>query len=176
MVDDASGNPIFTIGIAGETLEALIEFCYTEKIRIDGNNVVEILEAASMLQFELVHQMCAQHLQENLKISNCLSVWLIAQHYDLEDLVEQALELAMWSFRKVVKEDEFFQMNSEPLVTFLSQGNINTRSEEDIFEAMIAWIQFDEPAQDRKCSFSALIKTVRLCYLKTSVSSTSRWF
>lgn len=169
MAKDADGHPVFTIAISGDLLEALVGFCYTEKITIDNENVNEILEAASLLQFDLVQTICVKHLEGNLSISNCLGVWLIAQHYGFQHLIDQALEMAVWQFKKVVKEKEFLHMKLEPLVTILSRDDINVHSEEKIFEAMMTWIEFDE--SNRKSTFPALIKTVRLNYLKASVSA-----
>lgn len=116
-------------------------------------------------------KICVQHLQENLKISNCLGVWLMAEQYVIQNLAKRALEMALWNFKKVVKEREFYYMNLKPLVTFLSNDDINAHSEETIFEAMLSWIQFKDH-KDRYISFPVLIRTVRLNNLKISVSST----
>lgn len=168
---DDNNQPVFIIGgVSGYILEILITFCYRGEMttKIDDDNVVEILAGARMLQFNQIDNMCVKHLKDTLQISNCLSVWLVADQFDLTDIADKAFNMVIWNFKKVIKEDEFLDMRLKPLQQVLSHDDINVHSEEQIFEAIILWIEFEK--RNRMCLFPKLIKIVRLNHLKASVS------
>lgn len=168
---DENNQPIYRIhGVAGRLLKVLITFCYDGQLalEIDDDNVHDILAAASMLQFDRIRAMCVKHLDENVKVSNCLSTWLLADHFGLKQIADRAFDMATWQFKKVIREDEFLHLKLEPLKTLLSHDDLNVHSEEQAFEAMASWIDHDE--ERRKRAFPELIKTVRLNHLKKVVS------
>lgn len=168
---DGNHQPVYMIhGIPGHLLRSLITFCYDGRLAldIDDDNVHDILAAASMLQFNRVRKMCVDHLKERLRLSNCLSTWLVADQFGLKKIADKAFEMAVWNIKKVVQEEEFLHMNVEPLQMLLSHDELNVYSEEQVFEAMATWIGHEE--DDRKNAFPQLIKTVRLNHLKAAVS------
>lgn len=192
---DADGRPIFIIEqVNGDTLALLVEFCYSGKIAIDHGNVHAIHGAAVLLQLDELPKRCAKYVMDSLAPTNCLGIWRDERNQGLENVAdtdrtfemalqqlgnvvkeeelktvpELAFEMALWHFKKVVQGNEFIHMDLGALVTFLSRDDINAHSEEEIFEAMMKWIWFDEV--NRKSSFPVLVKAVRLNHLKESVS------
>lgn len=169
---DEHNKPVFTIhGIAGDVLESFVKYCYCGKkaLKFDEEHFDDTLNAATMMQFRQVQKKCVKKLKFMLEnVSKCLGVWVLAQQFDLTEVVQLALDAAVWNFQKVVNKSEFLHMQLEPLKMLLSSDYINVHSEEPIFEAMAAWIDFGE--EDRKGAFPELIKTIRLSQLKESVS------
>ncbi|KAE9553143.1 hypothetical protein FO519_003660 [Halicephalobus sp. NKZ332] len=54
------------------TLQNLVDFCYTGSIRIDDENVYQLLPAACLLQMQEVEEFCCRFLKDQLDITNCL--------------------------------------------------------------------------------------------------------
>lgn len=170
---DNNQHPVFMIrGVAGRLLKSFISFCNDGKLAldIDDDNVHDILAAASMLQFDRIKLMCVDYLKERLRLSNCLSTWLVAEHFGLKEIADEAFDMVIWNFKKVIKEEEFLNIKLEPLQILLSHDDLNVYSEEQIFEAMASWIDFKYAEEERKSAFPELIKTVRLNHLKATVS------
>lgn len=169
---DEENRQLFIINdISGDMLELLVKFCYCGqmKVAIDDSNVAIILKAANMLQFDDVCQMCETYLRGILNVTNCLGISTLAEQFNLEKLDHDAFEIAKWNFKKVVNGKEFLHMELEHLDNYLWQYDLNCFSEEQIVEAIISWIEWDQP--NREDEFLELLENVRLSQLKVSVSA-----
>lgn len=172
VVVDEENRQLFTInGVSGDMLELLINFCYCGEMRvaIDDTNVDGILEAANVFQFDDVRQMCETYLKGILNATNCLGICALAEQFHLKQLDDDAFDIAKWNFKKVINGKEFLHMQAAFLQDYLSVNDLNGFSEEQIIEAIISWIEFDEP--NRKDAFPDLLETIRLSQLKVSVSA-----
>lgn len=165
---DEHNRPLFKInGISDTILESLIAFCYSGDMAIDENTVDGILGAASLMQFDRVREICRTYLEKMLNFTNCLGIWAMARQYELVDIMDKAFEMALWHFKKVVRGTEFPHIDLEFMKIYLSHDDVNDHSEEQIVEAIISWIEFDQ--ENRKDTFPQLLETVRLHHLKETV-------
>ncbi|KAL3067993.1 hypothetical protein niasHT_037983 [Heterodera trifolii] len=57
-----------------DSLEALVEFAYTARLRIGSRRVKELYRTAFALQVSSVAQACAHWLAEHLTVSNCIGI------------------------------------------------------------------------------------------------------
>lgn len=69
---------------------------------------------------------------------------------------------------EVWKNQEFFQLNSEQLSNLLKSEDLNVPSEQDVFYALMAWIQHD--SSGRKKHIPELLALIKLPLLEPSVS------
>lgn len=103
-------NEITIETVGGATLSALIAFGYTGRICIDDANVDELLGAAVMLHCHSVERICADYLMATLDVTNCLGLWQLGVQYELGQLKERALELALNDFGDVSAMPEFYNL------------------------------------------------------------------
>ena len=60
---------------------------------------------------------------------------------------------ARYHFLDVVQSEEFMEISSRQLTRLLRDDDLNTQSEERVFEAVLAWIKFDvDGRQVRTCT------------------------
>ena len=75
-------------------LKSLVEFCYASRIKIDSTNVLELLSAANMLQFDDIKQCCSEFLGNRLDATNCLTIANFADLHTCHSLKESAIEFS----------------------------------------------------------------------------------
>lgn len=155
--------------VNGEQLKILIHFCYTGVIDITENNVYDILKVASPLGFTYIEAQCGEFLKQNLNASSSLSIWtLVEQYMNFKDIVEMAINYAKVNFLEVTETDEFLELDSNRLLRLLKSDDINVWSEEDVFNALIIWVNYDE--ETREAYVHELLSAVRFAQLKPNVN------
>ncbi|ETE64125.1 Kelch-like protein 2, partial [Ophiophagus hannah] len=124
--------------IDGWTLKMLIEYIYTGEITVSEENVQVLLPAASLLQLQDVKKGCCDFLETQLHPINCLE-----QH-----------------FTEVVLGEEFLSLGVEQVCSLISSDKLTVASEEKVFEAVIAWVNYDKDV--RQELMARLMEHVRL--------------
>ena len=147
-------------GIEFSALVDLINFCYTGRIEINVDNVQSLLCTANLLQLAGVKQACAEFLHRVLHPNNCLGIRSFAETFSCSELAEAADKYAMKTFGDVAKGEEFLSLPPEDVVKLISREELNVRSEEEVFEAVVQWVKND--IVERKDFLSELLKHVRL--------------
>lgn len=153
--------------VTGDSLQALIRFCFIGKIDITSDNVDDLLDVASRLEMTQVEELCEQKYREMLSMKNCLGLWLLADQYKFYKLKEISRAMAMESFVQLQHEEEFRNLKKEGLQMLLADEDLFVFSEEDVFEALVGWIRVDE--DERKAFFAELVKLVRLNQMAAEV-------
>ncbi len=143
-----------------EALEALVKYAYTSELEIRVDNVESLLASSSILQIKNVRDACCDFMKSQLHPSNCLGIRAFADAHSCEQLFKIADIYAQEHFQDVCKNQEFFLLNTEQICEILSGEDLNVSSEEQIFAAVLTWINHDYEA--RKNSISDVLKQVRL--------------
>ena len=140
---------------------------YTGQSRIDADNVQSILSAASIFQIEALKKGCSDFLCRNLSPSNCLGIRSFAEVHGCPSLAQSALKHAVSHFAEVAGQDEFLGLGLEQTTDLLSRDDLQVSSEEDVFDAIVAWIAADPPAHSEHMPL--LLAQVRLPLLPPTV-------
>lgn len=126
----------------------------------------EFRHTAAELRFgELVQQRIDNGV---LNSSNCLAIWAQAKRYDFDEVKGLATNIAFENFMDIVNSNQFKYMGIDLLSEFLSNDNINVDSEEDVFHALVIWLEYD--LINRLSHVPRLIQNVRVGQLNRSVS------
>lgn len=143
---------------------------YTEEIEINEENVEALLAAASFLEFPFLSERCFEFLARPglVNKSNCLGFWALAHSYELKDLTELAFPFVLRHFLEIVQYNDFQRLICVVLKELLENDALQVHSEEDVFNAIIDWVEFD--SINRKANFPVLIRCVRLHLLPSTVS------
>lgn len=161
------------VDIAANTLQALIDFCYTGEISIADVNVQSILPAACLLQLNEIQEVCCEFLKKQLDPTNCLGIRAFADTHACRDLMRIADKFTHHNFQDVAASEEFALLPLPQLVDIISSEELNVRSEETVFAAVMAWIRYDLP--NRRHLLPEVLQHVRLplCPAKFLVSTVS---
>lgn len=157
--------------ITGPILEQVVACCYTGSIEIDTTNVEELLYAASFLLFDHLQKKCTEFLSGPAIInkSNCIGIWAMAVRYNFRDLKEVALSVVNINFMEIARNDEFKLLSAPDLSELLASDDIAVNSEEDVFSALIEWVEYD--VANRKTEFpELLVQYIRVNLLEDTVS------
>ena len=140
-----SKQKVVTInGIEKASLKNLIDYAYTATIDVSEENVQSILPAASALQFEDVKRACSEFLRRQLDADNCLGIKVFAEVHGCNDLKMAATVFSSHYFSQVRKREEFLKLSLDEIQSFLSNDQLNVKSEFEVYEAAMEWLLHGE--------------------------------
>ncbi|XP_033124819.1 kelch-like protein 28 [Anneissia japonica] len=147
-------------GIDDGILRTLVEFLYSGNISVTEANVQNLLPAANLLQIKAVTNKCCEFLKHQIHIINCIGIAKFADTHDCKELYEYACDFIHEHFKDLCNSEEFNQMEPNELANILSSENLNVDSEENTFEMLERWLQYDP--NRRRAYVPKLISHIRL--------------
>ncbi|ELK24978.1 Tyrosine-protein phosphatase non-receptor type 23 [Myotis davidii] len=147
-------------GMDPSALEALINFAYNGHLAIDQQNVQSLLMGASFLQLQSIKDACCTFLQERLHPKNCLGVRQFAETMMCAVLYDAANSFVHQHFVEVSVSEEFLGLPLEDVLELVSRDELNVTSEEQVFEAALAWVRYDR--EQRGPCLPELLSNIRL--------------
>ncbi|XP_060679705.1 kelch-like protein 18 [Hemiscyllium ocellatum] len=147
-------------GMDPSALEALINFAYNGRLAIDQQNVQSLLIGASFLQLQNVKDVCCTFLRERLHPKNCLGVRQFAETMMCTVLYDASNSFIHQHFVEVSMSEEFLALPFEEVYELVARDELNVKSEEQVFEAALAWVRFDR--ESREEYLPQLLTRVRL--------------
>lgn len=141
-------------------MEGLVEFIYTGSIEITVENVQTLLSTASLVQFHEVRDLCCQFLEGQLDPSNCLGIRKFIEAHGCIKFLEIIDKYVLENFKNVLKSEEYALLPMELLIKVISSDDLNVLHEEDVYEAVMAWIRHD--LNSRVSKLPLLIRFIRM--------------
>ncbi|XP_037659095.1 kelch-like protein 38 [Choloepus didactylus] len=149
-------------GIDAATLDQIVLYVYTGELHIAAENVLPLMEAASMLQYPKLFEACSSHLQGQLTPSNCLGMIRLSEILSCKTLKNKARAVALKYFPEVAASADLKDLCPLELRDYLGDDGL-CGEEEKVFDALMVWIRHD--LQDRKQYLQELFEQVRLQYI-----------
>ncbi|KAK6044684.1 kelch repeat protein, partial [Cooperia oncophora] len=165
------------VEVEDAALVALVNFCYLGVIEVNHTNVLNILSGACLLQLSDVQDLCSEFLEKEMCTSNCLKIRSFAEKYPFKSFIRFAASILgnclfrLW-FAYCLPLKAFFSGAGIHQSKF--HDELNVRSEEQVFAAVIEWVKFD--LTTRKQFLFKLLEHVRLpiCHPKFLVDTISK--
>ena len=142
------------------TISDVLKFIYTGKASIDSSNAQDLLMIADYLIIPRLKSKASNFLESSLNASNCLALESFAFRYNCESLKQAADVFKIEHFVAVAKSDDFRALDAENIKELISKDEINVSDEEEVYQAVIAWVKHDLPS--RECLLPELLKCMRL--------------
>ncbi|KAM9851484.1 kelch-like protein 38 [Aulostomus maculatus] len=149
-------------GITSAVLSSIIDYVYTGLVSISMDNVLPLMQAASMLQYVRLFEACSSFLQLQLNPDNCLSMIRLSEIMNCNSLRNKAKEIAMERFSDVSVSEDLCELSLPELMGYLEDDSL-CAEEEQVFETLVAWIHHDPLS--RRGAICDLFKKVRLRYI-----------
>ena len=149
--------------ITSNTLGDLIEYIYTGEVTMEGENVVDLLNAACCYEIPSLAEACCDWLTLGMNSYNAVGIWWVTRETDCKytsDLQKEAKNFIVANFISVCQEDEFLELLCEDLKEIIQDDNLCVDGEEDVFSAVATWVEADE--EGRSSYLCDLLKCVRL--------------
>lgn len=153
-------NEITILDVDETAMEILINFSYTAAITIREDNVQALLPAACLLQLGEIQEICCEFLKRQLDPSNCLGIRAFADTHSCRDLLRVADLFAQHNFQEVIDSEEFLLLPVDQLVDILSSDELNVKSEEQVYFAVIGWMKHN--INERRAYLPQILQHVRL--------------
>ena len=149
------------------TISDVLRYIYTGEISIDSSNAEDLVMVADYLIIPSLKTTVANFLEGTLNSSNCLALESFASRYNCESLKQAAVAYKIENFVDVTRSEDFKMLDLEKVKELFCMDEINVAEEEEVYEAVIAWVKHDLPS--REYALPELLKCIRLF----SVSKTS---
>lgn len=124
-------------------MELLIDFCYTAHIIVEESNVQTLLPAACLLQLVEIQDICCEFLKRQLDPTNCLGIRAFADTHSCRELLRIADKFTQHNFQEVMESEEFLLLPVGQLVDIICSDELNVRSEEQVFNAVMSWLKYN---------------------------------
>ncbi|XP_050336144.1 kelch-like protein 7 [Bactrocera neohumeralis] len=147
-------------GIDSDIFERLITFCYTGQASITVNNVAAMLNAAIVLQMDDAKIRIVDSLMTRIDDYTLQAVYTLEHETKCEVLRQKIIEYETQNFMETSRSDEFLNFDVEKLQRILVSDNLNITREEDAYDAIQRWYNYDVPARQEQLPL--LIACLRL--------------
>lgn len=154
--------------IDSEILQIMVQYCYTGKIPLTENNVESVLSTACLFNMTSVIKAATTFLTNQLDPSNCIGFTFFAEQQNCIELFNNALKYTAANFLEVCQTTEFAKMTGPQLKLLLANNDLNVDSEEDVYDALMFWVAYDD---ERKVEVESIIGSLRLTQLSADVRS-----
>ena len=139
----------------------ILEFIYTGRVVLftleDAEKLVELADYLLLPDLKTFAGKC---LEEHLSTTNCLSIYCLAEKYLCQDLIVTCRKVIHSNFSSVAESDDFLNLSSQEVETWISSDEIVIDAEEYVFDLVLRWIDYDK--SQRRVKFRDLFRHVRL--------------
>lgn len=167
---ESEQNEVILSAVNGVILGQLINFCESGSLSLNQDNVQDVIQAAHQFNFAKIVDACSEYMVDHLDATNCFGLFVYAELLDLKQLRKMTIIYICQHFMELSKSDEYKEISIETLRQILKIGELDVSSEEDVFHAVVTWVNHD--SINRRKHFVELITYVRLQLLDEKVCYT----
>ena len=146
--------------LESRTFVDVLQYIYTGEISVNHENARDLITAADYLLIPSLKEVGEKFLQTVLDVTNCFSVYAFAEKYCCKSLESAAKDYVCDHFLAAFTSKEFGMLDVTALKRIISSDDIFVYREEQVYEAVLEWINFD--FENRKKHFEELFSGVRL--------------
>ena len=152
--------------ISPDAFKIVMDSIYTGDLRVNEENVFEVLAAADHLQVTTVVQQCCDFFKKEFielrpDLHNYCLLSTVADRHGLRDLQEAAEKKMASMYVDVCESGEFLSnVSANQLSSLLSRDDLNAPSETFIFKSVMQWIKHKK--EERMAVAAKVIGAVRL--------------
>ena len=121
-----------------ESLLELFRFLYSDKVKLSGSNVMQVLYLAKKYLVPSLADKCTEYLRDHLEASNVFSVLPQAQKFEIKDLEERCWEVIETQTEIALTSEEFFTLERSLVESVAKRERLNVK-EVDLFKAVDRW-------------------------------------
>ena len=144
-------------------IEELLGYLYTGYVDVTQHNAFGLLQVADFLVIPSLKETSSNFIARTLSSSNCILAYYSAAKYQCRELQKKARDFICTHFTSVVEQEDFLNLSVEELEKWISSDEIRVRGEEDVFQAIVKWLEEKECRQREM--FFELFRNVRLVYI-----------
>lgn len=151
-------------GMSAVKFEVVLNFIYSKSNDVTLKNVIGILKIAHMLQMKCLQIECERFITDHLSDKNAIKMWNAATNMSWKNLEEYLRQYVMRNFIKISQDFSFATLNPHEMIKLISSDELNTPSEEHVYQAVINWLNYKE--KDRIPFIADILQHVRFPLMK----------
>ncbi|XP_044260352.1 kelch-like protein 20 [Tribolium madens] len=136
---ESSKSVITLNGVDPEALTIIIKLIWDREYVIEENIILSVVQAACMLQFLEIKNICIERITSMLCVNNCLKIWCYTEALDLPEVSLKAKLLSLLEFKSVKDSRYFLELDLNELINYAGSVHLHTTSEFEIFESIMKW-------------------------------------
>ena len=125
-----------------ESLLELFRFIYSDEVKLNADNVLQLMYLANKYMLPSLADKCSSYLQGNLSASNVFTVLPAAQKYEEKDLLDHCWEVIESKTEEAVKSDGFVTIERSVLEEMAENDSLNIK-EVELFKAVDRWAEME---------------------------------
>ncbi|XP_038050674.1 kelch-like protein 28 [Patiria miniata] len=158
-MQESSCNVISLGDVEPMSLQLILDFIYTGAINLSNDSVQNVFSAANLLQVAPVVHFCAEYMEKNLHVVNCVDMYQLACTYSCTNLKEAAWDYLNYHFQDVVNESQVVHASIDVVNDIVQSNQLNVASEDAVLQMVLAWVQWD--VMTRRVFMTRLLEYVR---------------
>jgi hypothetical protein len=143
----------------------VIRYLYTSDIVLDGDNVLEVLAAAGMLQLPNLTRTCVDFVKTSLDVHNVCALLTAGYQMNVVILMKICTKFVLRNGEAVLKSGEFINLPKDAMISIFSNDDL-CATESTVLEAAIVWAKSSIGSCNNGClagnGVSDLLPYVRL--------------
>ncbi len=150
-----------------QTMESLIDFAYTGKIKLDDHNIEKAINAANFFGMPTLLESCVHYIMGKINKSNCIEMLEFADHISNQVLREFAIKYITENLQTIIAKNlDIVGMSTHLLLEIIASNNTSlhpdpTQNEEGLFQ--IGWNNLHSKPNDHWEAFlPRLLRAVHL--------------
>ncbi len=139
--EETNARVVEVKGVTFVGLQKVVEFIYTNKVKISAKNIEDILPAAHLLQMVEIVEECKGWMSQKITKNNCFDFLRLAEKYSIETVETAITEFVLKNFVAVSKTKGFTKISQQALCRYISSDTLKTGMDElAVYQAAKTWI------------------------------------
>lgn len=106
---------------------------------INEKDILSVLQASCMLQFDKVKINCLERVNEMLRLDNCIKIWIVTEQLSLKPIYLKAKLMALQEFVQLKDSDGLLDMTLEQILDYLGNIYLKCDNELNVFQTGMKW-------------------------------------
>ncbi|XP_059802864.1 calicin-like [Hypanus sabinus] len=142
------------------SVEQLLDYFYTGKIIIADKNVEDLLKGAKYFMINRLKFHCVEYLELVLDKQNYMYTLMLAETYDLPELVATVYSYMKDEFFHLSETKEFVECPYHILLRLVKDENLHTTNEDQVLSTVLRWT--NHSLENRMDNFQKLFSSIYL--------------
>ncbi len=129
-------------------LKAVIDFCYTSKLKLSIGSIHSFLVAADLFQMKEIAKKCKTFLMgQTISNATCFRFLSLAEMFadGNEELETRAKKYIINNFTAIRLQQDFKKVSKNAFIELLSSDELNNNGKEsEVYKAVKDWIEYDK--------------------------------
>ncbi|KAJ8951199.1 hypothetical protein NQ314_007700 [Rhamnusium bicolor] len=136
---ESSKRVIRLEGVDLRAMNIILTLLWDESYLIQNEDILIVLQAACMLQFVNIRNICLEQIIEMLSPKNCIKIWHVTEQLNIKPLFLNAKAMALEEFLEIKDTDCILELSLEEIYYYLGHIHLKTDNELSVFQTAMKW-------------------------------------